>query len=113
MPSVHELIGMVGTFLLVVFGWIIFRSENMQQLFDYVKIIFSRSLFASPIHLQLLTVLFVILMFVVEWVERSSDHGLSLEKIKSPLLRVMICYGIFLCIFLCSPGSEEFIYFQF
>lgn len=37
LPSVKELLQIIITFLLVVIGWIIFRSEDINQAYNYIN----------------------------------------------------------------------------
>lgn len=112
LPSVKEFLQMALTFALVVIGWIIFRSENLHQAFDYISHIFHRHLFSIP-HLPCLTFFFALVMLIIEWLNRTKEHGLVLESIKQRWIRYIIYYALVFCILLYSYESEAFIYFQF
>lgn len=112
LPTVREFLQMLLTFFLAVIGWIIFRSENIGQSFDIIRGLFSPTLFSIP-HIPGLTLLFVLLMLVVEWLNRSKEHGFVVDAIKPRWIRWIIYYAICLCIILFSEQSETFIYFQF
>lgn len=112
LPSAREFIQMLTTFILAVFGWIIFRSENIAQSFDYFSNIFQRDLLSIP-QIPGLTLLFVIVMIVIEWITRTKEHGLSIEGLKQRWLRITVYYALTFCIILFSSKSETFIYFQF
>ncbi|MBQ6096536.1 MAG: MBOAT family protein, partial [Bacteroidales bacterium] len=81
LPTVREFLQMLLTFFLAVIGWIIFRSENIGQSFDIIRGLFSPTLFSIP-QIPGLTLLFVLLMLVVEWLNRSKEHGFVVDAIK-------------------------------
>ncbi len=110
MPTFKELVQMSFTFLLAALGWIIFRSDNISQTVQIFSSIFSTSLFQVPVLSK--TFIFVIVMLVVEWINREKEHPFQIS-IKSKLLRYIIYYAIMLTIILFSGNQETFIYFQF
>lgn len=112
LPSFKEFLLMLMTFVFAVFGWIIFRSENISQFFEYISNIFQRDLFTIP-QTPGITSLFIIVMLVTEWLTRTKEHGLSIEGIKQLWIRIPIYYIFIFCIIFYSSESEAFIYFQF
>ena len=112
LPSFKEFVQMLMTFVFAVFGWIIFRSENISQSFEYISNIFQRDLITVP-HIPGITSLFILVMLVTEWLTRTKEHGLSIECIKQHWLRITIYYILIFCIIFYSSESEAFIYFQF
>lgn len=110
MPTFKELMQMSFTFLLAALGWIIFRSDNISQTVQIFSSIFSTSLFQMPVLSK--TFIFVLVMLVVEWLNREKEHPFQIA-IKSKILRYVIYYVIMLTIVLFSGNQETFIYFQF
>ncbi len=110
MPTFKELVQMSFTFLLAALGWIIFRSDNISQTVQIFSSIFSTSLFQIPVLSK--TFIFVLVMLVVEWINREKEHPFQIA-IKSKILRYVIYYVIMLTIVLFSGNQETFIYFQF
>lgn len=110
MPTFKELVQMSFTFLLAALGWIIFRSDNISQTVQIFSSIFSTSLFQIPVLSK--TFIFVLVMLVVEWINREKEHPFQIA-IKSKILRYVIYYVIMLTIILFSGNQETFIYFQF
>lgn len=53
------------------------------------------------------------MMLVVEWLNRSREHGFTIDAVKPRWLRWLIYYAICMGIILFSQQSETFIYFQF
>jgi D-alanyl-lipoteichoic acid acyltransferase DltB (MBOAT superfamily) len=121
-PSGKELLQIGITFILVAFGWIFFRAENIHHAWSYISEIFSSSLFTMPEFLyKRHTLLIFILIFIcmaVEWIGRENQY--ALEKLKfghrfSILCRWSFYYFIVISIFYYFSINEEqsFIYFQF
>jgi len=113
LPSVKEILQMLVTFFLAVFGWIIFRSENIGDAYHYICCIFKKDLISIPEVIPLVTGLFVVIMIVFEWINRKRVHGLDISWIKPRWVRIILYYAIIICIFLYSMEAKTFIYFQF
>ncbi len=116
LPSLKEAGQMLLTFALAVFGWIIFRAENITQLGEIIVRIFDLSLFTIPYIVSptyfLPIPLLISIMLLFEWKNRSMNHGLYNLAWKT--WQKWICY-IFLLgmILLFTTQTESFIYFQF
>lgn len=113
LPSLREFLQMLLTFALAVFGWIIFRSESIEQTISYFEHIFNGSIFSMPEKIPYITLLFILIMLIFEWFTRTKDHGLAIDAIKYRWLRILIYYILVFCILFYSYESETFIYFQF
>ena len=114
LPSWHEMIQMLGTFFLVVIGWIIFRSETITQAWEYLTHMCSLSLFSAPMIQggMRLTGLVIVVMLFFEWINRTKDHSLQIQTY--PLwLRWGIYYLLIIGIIELCHSSQSFIYFQF
>ena len=117
-PSLKELIQMFSTFMLTVFAWIFFRSENLTQAILIINEIFSSSVFSFPefeykkVDL-LISVFFLFVFIICEWSTRFLKH--SLEKIYE--FRIFTRWSVYLLIFISiiifGSSAKEFIYFQF
>mgnify|MGYP003307421171 CR=1 FL=1 len=112
LPSFKELFQMVGTFLLAVFGWIVFRAEGISQAWDYILHIFTKSLISIP-HLPGKTLAFAAILFIVEWIQREKRHGLEFRKIQSHWIKYSCYVAILVLIFFFGAFNDTFIYFQF
>ncbi len=103
----------VCTFVLVTFGWIIFRADSIEQ----AGLIFSKIFTYKPLSIDFtneyaLYILLSIIMFVVEWFQRKQEHALCFTK--SPKwIRIMVCFIVLLCIFAFWGNEQTFIYSQF
>lgn len=118
-PSASDVLKMIGTFLLVTFGLIIFRSENMNQFFTYVSGIFSNSLFTVPsfpdLYVASITILFIIIFMLIEWMGRESDFAIAkIGKSWNTPRRYAMYYAIIILImYFGNFDQNQFIYFQF
>lgn len=118
LPSLKETGQMFFTFCLVLFGWILFRSESISDFVQYCEELCQMGTLRACYRLFIQSdiwpkMVFIIIMLVVEWLQRDKEHGLVLDKMK-PWLRWVICFIIVLMIS-CFTDNEigSFIYFQF
>jgi alginate O-acetyltransferase complex protein AlgI len=115
-PSFNELLSIIITFGLTVFAWIFFRSENLGHAVNFVKRIFSDSLFTRPdIKMKIFFLIpFVFLFLIIEWFGR--EQQFAIEKIafnKPRPVRWSFYLIIIMSIFLFQGKEQAFIYFQF
>ena len=119
LPTIKEVGQMLLTFFLAVFGWIVFRAESIGQAWEYVCGIIDKSLFTLPglNMVYYLYILFVLLMLVVEWLQRGKSHGLQFDSVGRKGLKWALYVFLFVLIefyYLKSIGHPvHFIYFQF
>lgn len=117
LPSIKEVFQIGTTFLLVVMGLIIFRVNNISEAFDYIGRLFSSSLLSFPIIGEQLdaaiTLLFICVLFSIEWIQRDKQHGLQIEIIRHPFAKWAIYNTLIWCIFYFGGEQKAFIYFQF
>ena len=118
LPTFKETGQMLLTFFLAVMGWIIFRAESIGQAWEYFQgmmqsdtLMACYRFFNRPALWP--TNLFVVIMLVVEWIQKEKEHGLEITRIRNEWLRFAVYYAVILLI-LGSWGQEQtFIYFQF
>ncbi|MDR0828528.1 MAG: MBOAT family protein [Prevotellaceae bacterium] len=115
LPTIKEVSQMGITFLLVVIGWVLFRAETIGDAFNYLGGIFDKSLLSMPLQIVGLkrTLLFLVILLVVEWLQRQKQHALQIENIKYSLVRIAIYYALIVIILEFGANSQSFIYFQF
>ncbi len=114
LPTLKEAGQMLLTFILAVFGWIVFRSESIGQAWEVILGIMNSSLFTAPmVVVGLKKIVFVIgVLLLVEWLNRFKEHGLAIGDL--PLwLRIASCYVMVLVVLELGGNSQSFIYFQF
>lgn len=112
LPTFKEFAQMLLTFILAVFGWIIFRAESIGQAGEIFAGIFSTSLFIMP-SLPMKTLMFIAILVVVEWIQRSKRHAFVLDGVKSHFLKYACYLAVLAMIFCFGVYNESFIYFQF
>ena len=117
LPSLKEFFQMLSTFILVIFGWIIFRSDNISQAFSFIaNIITKPNLDFSVIFWAKKVSFFMLITIVAEWIQRKKNHVLDIKPIgilKYQFARIMLYAIIFATIFYFSGKIQTFIYFQF
>ncbi|MEN9998967.1 MAG: hypothetical protein RI922_1957 [Bacteroidota bacterium] len=115
-PTVRELLGMVITFIMAVFGWIFFRAQDMTHAIKYIQGIFTDALFKKPDLPELadLTIFFIFFMLIIEWIGRENKYGLEQfgKRWYNPI-RWLFYSFLIVCIIVLSGKEQEFIYFQF
>lgn len=114
LPSISEVFHMLLTFVLVVVGWIIFRSESMSQFVGYMRSMCQLSLFSVPEIKGLGGVfLSLFILVVAEWLQRRKNHVLEFSGSTPIVVRYLIYVVLILFIFIFGGHAENFIYFQF
>ena len=111
-----ELYGMFLTFILVVFGWIFFRSSSLAEAEGFL------SHMISHINITTITVghratMYSFLLVVIDWTCRRREHVLQLNfggLFQYRWGRWVLYYGlVFLIIYELHQSQQAFIYFQF
>lgn len=113
LPNLKEMGNMLLTFVLVVIGWIIFRADTIGQAWGYLCNIFTTP-WHNPFNISIYpTLAYIVLMLIVEWLQRNKEHALDLNQLHAHWLKFFIYISIIVILFLAYKGSETFIYFQF
>ena len=116
-PNLKEILQMGLTFFLVIIGWVFFRAESIAMAFDYLGRIFSVSLFSLPFLINrafyLPLFISIIILLVVEWLQRNKQHALELKSANLRVLQYVIYLVLIGLIFWLGGEPEQFIYFQF
>lgn len=111
-PTFKELVSIGFTFGIVVIAWVFFRAETLYDAFQYLGILFSKSLFTAPL-VPRSGILFLFIYMCFEWIQRHRDHVLDIAYIRNKWVRYGIYYGVIFCIFYFAGDLQPFIYFQF
>ena len=114
LPSLKETGQMLLTFALAVLGWIIFRVQEVGDVWIYVTNITQSSLFTMPMVIVGLkkTCLAIGILLVVEWFNRAKSHALDIATLH-PILRYICYYALILIMLEYGANAQSFIYFQF
>ena len=117
LPSLKEAGQMLLTFALAVFGWIIFRAQDISQIGEVLSTICSDSLLSIPWLMNrdyyIPTIMAIILLLAVEWRSRNYSHGFGFLNRSNQLVRIATYLMVLFCIFAFGGHAENFIYFQF
>ena len=116
LPSIKEFLQMAMTFVLAVFGWMIFRAESMEQAIGIFKAMASNEFYNSSVVTGGTYLLFGIIALAVEWLQREKQHALQFSDIRPFNHRAMrwaVYYLIILILFVYAGTGQTFIYFQF
>lgn len=117
LPLPQDFFKIIGTFLLVTFGLIIFRAENIIQFLQYAKGLLNITKFlnnTAGFGMLYSTFTFIVCLFIVEWIQREKEFPLQIdENFKSKVVRALIYWGLIIIIILNSGEEQKFIYFQF
>jgi alginate O-acetyltransferase complex protein AlgI len=112
LPTMREAGAILLTFFLTLIAWVFFRSANIHDSFAYLGHMFSRSLFELPSGIFKANILLIIVLLVIEWVQRDKVHPLQFGKL--PVYVRWLAYYILLFLILNKGGQQaSFIYFQF
>ena len=111
LPGIKELGQMVLTFVLAALGWVLFRSQSIGEAMDFYAGMVGGNMagFNPPMR----TLVFVVLMLVVEWMQRGRGHGLDMSGVRYGVVRYACYLTTLAMIFVYGIFNETFIYFQF
>ncbi len=113
LPTFKELIAMLQTFILASFSFILFRSDNIRDAFGFFKRLFSKSLLSLPSSGRLFIPI-VIILLVIEWIQRNKEHVLQIERIRYASVRWGIYLAIIIAIgFFFRADTKTFMYVKF
>ena len=102
------------TFIIIMFSWIFFRADNVNQAFGIISEIFSRSSIGIPQIIPTSALFFSALFFIFEWLGRHQEYAVSGLGLKWPrLVRWTFYSTIILTIIWFSGVEQQFIYFKF
>lgn len=114
LPSLKDITQIITTFFIVVIGWILFRAADVEQAIGYIKRLFSMQFSVEPMPSHSLEAgIYILILWIVEWLQRNKEYALQIQFLKSKTLRVAILTFAILFIEIAMGKSSEFIYFQF
>jgi alginate O-acetyltransferase complex protein AlgI len=120
-PSPKEIFQVVRTFLLVSFGWILFRSNSVSDFFNFVMGMATNRGANNYLHnldnsgrLNIAHFFaMVILLFSFDWLSRQKQHGLSWLNKKNPYFQYFVLLVVSILIVYLGGEQSDFIYFAF
>ena len=114
LPSLKEFGQFLLTFFLVTVGWIIFKADSIGQAWNFFKGICTASLFSRPDASGVTGfAIAIVIMLLVEWLQRDKEHGLDLSCVKRGVFRYAAYLAILFLTFAFGGHAVNFIYFQF
>lgn len=114
LPSLMEAYQIITTFLFISLTLVLFRSASVTEALSYYEGIFSFN-FSLSLQVEIGgTLLFILLCFSIEWLQRGEKHALQIGHLKTPLvLRYTLYLGLVYLILRFGANQNEFLYFQF
>lgn len=114
--SLSDIPRVLCTFMLVFFGWILFRAPSITDSWNYCSCIITKGIL-QPAHYDKYVVtpaaIAIVVCLLTEWFQKKRRHGLDLVDVKSRWVRYVIYYALFTAMVLYTGDSQTFIYFQF
>lgn len=118
LPIMQDFLKMIGTYLLVAIGHLIFRAENISQVGEYFSQMASTSIFSFSSIVGKKLFFFCIFILVLEWIQRDKEYAMQMSDSKVLknlsfrwLLYTAISWWCMYCFF--TMDKSDFIYFQF
>lgn len=114
--SLKEILCMVTTFILVILGWIIFRSDTVEQAMSIMRAILFHPFYNSALVQPRIALSSILIVIAVEWLQREKEHALRIDNIpffNRRFVRWAAYYTIIAMILWFNGSSQTFIYFQF
>lgn len=102
------------TFFIVMIAWTFFKANNLNQAFNIISVIFSKSTLSLPEIFPKTIILLSSLFFLAEFIGRNEQYAISSLGLnwKRGYRWALYCL-IIMIIFLFAGKQQEFIYFQF
>jgi D-alanyl-lipoteichoic acid acyltransferase DltB (MBOAT superfamily) len=117
LPTLTELFQIALTFSMFVFSMVFFRSDNFGRSLSFLFNM-ARNILLTPEvllnWLQSISVILVLLLITIEWVQRRKQHVLQIENLAGYSRWTIYIISIAVFVYLGQFNSDQqFIYFQF
>lgn len=111
--TLKKVSNIIITFVLVVVGWIIFRSSNISEAWNYMYSLVTNGV-SGVNSVTISAYKYIVILLIIEWLTRDLEQPLrAVHSIRFPLLRYIIyLVAVFFVLIFAAP-SQGFIYFQF
>lgn len=114
----RRILGILITFHIVCFGWILFRADSIKTVGEVLKQIFTN--FHPEVFWQFVVgykgvFILMVIGYILHFMPKSAENSLRGIVTRSPLLvqAALLALAIFVVIQFKSAGVQPFIYFQF
>ncbi|WP_099462867.1 MBOAT family O-acyltransferase [Parabacteroides provencensis] len=118
MKSLNRIAGILITFHLVCFGWILFRASSMKVVGEVLTQIFTN--FHPEVFMQFVmgykgVFILMVIGYILHFMPKKTENWLQGVVTRSPLLlqAAILAAAIFIVVQFKSAGVQPFIYFQF
>lgn len=118
-PSLADLGHMLVTFILVMFGWILFRADTITQAYEYVVNLFNFNThydFGMRKRDAIMLIGMIVVTLLVEWWNRNEEHEfkkiIPVSYIRTAVYALLIA-SIYISFMMLIDEDNIFIYFQF
>jgi len=99
---------------IIIFAWIFFRANSIQQSFNYIAGLFSPSTLKLQEVFPTNKFILILLFLIAEWMQKKKEHALDLENMKYRFIRWCFYYVIIILIIRFFYSTQQtFIYSQF
>ena len=117
LPKLKDFWKMLLNYVLVSFGFILFYADSVAEAFRFFSGVLSPSILSLPdMPVKKVTLLFILIVLVLEWVTRKREHPLQLPVdgiFRHTAVRYLLYAAIALLLFVFAGEVETFIYFKF
>ena len=114
LPILKDFGRVLLTFMLVTIGIMIFRADNVPQVWEYVCGICDKSILTIPETMSLwIPVIMVIIMMIIEWIQRDKQYGFEISSMNTPTRYVLFVLLFMIILFFYPQTQSQFIYIQF
>jgi len=112
-PSPAAVLQIALTFSLTCLAWVFFRAPSVSEALDILGKIVTDVATTPPALTDKRAVIWIAILFAVEWVQREHANPLHLERFPRPV-RWSLYYAFAVVVFMFAPiHYTPFIYFQF
>ncbi len=114
LPTMKQFMGIVITFSITAFAWIFFRSATITDALNFIRIIFSSSLFSIPQAFPYTVIIWIGFLLLIEWKGRKDEYAIQSFALQWPAVyRWSFYYILIFFVHKYFDTGKDFIYFQF
>ena len=119
LSNVLEIVQLMFTFFLVMIGWVIFRSNSIEDSYYYILRLFTETYSGGiNLNLDIITLMYslisIVILLIFEWYNRDGYFALDFNNKRfNKYTRAFFYIFIALMCFYMYGVGQTFIYFQF